>query len=528
VNPGVAVPPSPSRIAPASLTPSRGGEIRVDELLGASIDDGVRGGTSHQVPAGAPGARSSTSTAMAGRGRLPPKEHVELLGIGAVIEGMFDQAELNARMHPGDKALVDGLFDGLFGDGASETVHNRAAAADPELDEIRPRSPQQQAGAARTWSEMGAGADTEPRKRRTLNRATETNESRVGSGPFVEIPVRDLDDDTSGSQSPAIHQSTAATRRLPAPEAAKVLELAERVMPESVRQACDNLGLVLTSVQHPGIPESMRKSLSELVCQEWDRAFGPQAQDVGPRCPTIGDLGDKSRLQGLYVSTRLLAEGKLCQLPPGMGSRGRLPAPTAPLRNWNSHLNQARDALCLICAAKANGMTDAEVTAFAKEKVNTPNVAFMRRIAHSGESNLAMVHALYGLDSVSMERRRSTPELSMNQNFRSAFALLAEVFEETYGDPGPSGVAARAALREWLPPSLKNLLHESDNPARLEMATLLMEAANAGHETLGNVCSYLIMATDASPDRRSALMALAKRGPQLVKLRDRLQELPAP
>jgi hypothetical protein len=488
----------------------------------------VRGGTSHQVPAGAPGARSSTSTAMAGRGRLPPKEHVELLGIGAVIEGMFDQAELNARMHPGDKALVDGLFDGLFGDGASETVHNRAAAADPELDEIRPRSPQQQAGAARTWSEMGAGADTEPRKRRTLNRATETNESRVGSGPFVEIPVRDLDDDTSGSQSPAIHQSTAATRRLPAPEAAKVLELAERVMPEDAREACATLGLILTSVKFPGIPESMHKPLPQLVCQEWGRAFGWQAQDVGPLCPTLKNVKTKSLLQAVYVSTRLLDEGKLRQLPPGLDERKSLPAPTDELRAWTTSSGKARNTLSLICAAKANGMTDAEVTALAKEKVGPSTFAFMRRLARFGESDLAMVHELYGLDSASVELRRSTPGLITKQNYRAAVIALTEAFEKKYGDPGPSGIAARAALREWLPPSLKELLPESDNPTRQEMATLLMEAANAGQETLGNVCSYLIMATDASPDRRSALLALAKRGPQLVKLRDRLQELPAP
>jgi hypothetical protein len=526
------VPPSPSRIAPASLTPSRGGEIRVDELLGASLDDGVRGGTSHQVPAGAPGARSSTSTAMAGRGRLPPKEHVELLGIVGLIDDILVTTKareaLDARMHPGDKALVDELFGGS----ASETVHPPAAAAYAalELDEIQPGSTQQQVGTVRTWSQIGTSTDTEAlHKRRTLNRATETNESRVGSGPFVEIPVRDLDDDndSSGSQPPAIAQSTAATRRPQAPEAAKVLELAECVMSGYTRRICDNLGKVLRA-RHPGIPESMHKTLPQLVCQEWDRAFGPQAQVVGPRCPTIEDLKIKSRLQAVYVSTRLLDEGNLPRIPPGIGVGESLPAATDELCDWTPNSNQARNTLSLICAAKANGMTDAEATALAKEKVMPATFTFIRRMAHSGESNLAMVHALYDLESASTERCRSSPSLNMKQNYRTAFGALMHAFERKYGDPGLSAVAARAALREWLPPSLKELLPEVDNPARLEMGTLLMEAANAGKDTLGNVCSYLIMATDAPPAQRSALMAIAQRSPELVKLRDRLRGPPAP
>jgi hypothetical protein len=503
------VPPSPSRIAPASPALSSSDNIRVDEVLGASLDDGVRAAASHQRPEDAPGGRpSATSTVMAGRSTLPLGEDAGQSEIGAHIGSIFSEAEqrrkkelqalqaLDASTHPEARDF----FTELFRDGASATVPARVVAADPdpELDEIQPRSPQQRAGTVRNWPEIDAGGVTEElHKRRALNPA-------------------------------ASARSTAATGWPQAPEAATLLELAERVMPKHARVACTSLSEVLTSLDHPGIPESMRKSLPELVCQEWDRAFGPQARDAGPRCPTIGELGHKSRLQGFWVSMRLLAADKLPEPPPRMGWGGRLPAPTDPLRSWSSHANRARDALCLICAAKANGMTDAEVTALAKEKVGPSTFASMRRLARFGESDLAMVHELYGLDSASVELRRSTPGLITKQNYRTAVIALTEAFEKKYGDPGPSGIAARAALREWLPPSLKKLLPESDNPARLEMATLLMEAANAGQETLGNVCSYLIMATDASPDRRSALMAVAKRGPQLVKLRDRLQELPAP
>jgi hypothetical protein len=560
------VPPSPSRIAPASPAHRSGSSTPFYELLPALADGGVP--VRHERPVDAPPERSSTaSTAMAGRSTLPPESGTEQPHFHADLEDSFRAVEAHRTRRALDARTPfepTAVWDRVFGNGASETGHPQEVAAahqetesESELDnEIQPRSPAQQTGTLRPRLEVGLETGETPSpKRRAFDAVPATNASPVGSGPVADIAVRDPDDnDSSGNPPAAIAASRTAAARLQAPEAAKVWELAERVMSENLRRTCENLG-VLLSAKHPGIPESMHKPLHQLVCQEWDRAFGPQAhaQVVGPLCPTIEDLRVKSRLQAVYMSTRLLDEGKLRQLPPGMVGRGeRVPAATAPIRQWNSYSSQARNTLSLICAAKANGMTDAEVTTFAKEKVSARTFAFMRRMAHSGESNLAMVHEFYRLDSASLERRRSTPRLNTNQNCRAAVVALIEAFEKKYGDPGPSGVAARAAqrewlppirrpastapgpvaaraaLREWLPPSLKKLLPESDNPARLEMATLLMEAANAGRETLENVCSYLIMATDAPPMQRSGLMAIAKRGSELVKLRDRLQRSPAP
>jgi hypothetical protein len=519
------VPDSP-RIAPASTARSGAGtdrvEERVDVLLGAALI-----APQQERPPGVPPGRVSESTAMAGRGLLPAGDARESHAgpLGTLVGELFARADVRIAeeeraFREGCASEVDRIFQSL------PTVLPATSRREEDVSEIVPRFPASRAGAVRDLQqpEFDAQALLRPAKRTRLDPHAAAHSIGV-----VTTPVAGLDDDTtSGGQPAAIAGSSTAAARLQAPEAAKVLELAERVMLKGPRGECNTLGRILTSVKFPGIPESMHQPLPHLVCQEWIRAFGPEAQDVGPLCPTIGDVKTKSLLQGLYVSTRLLDEGKLCQLPPGLVGRKSLPAPTDKLRAWTPNIDAARNALSLICAAKANGLTDADAIAFAKEKVSAPTFAFMRRLAHLGESNLAMVHALYGLDSASVERRRSTPRLGTNQTYRTTFIALTEIFEEKYGEPGPSGIAARAELREWLPPSLKKLLPESDTPARLEMATLLMEAAVDEPETLENVCSYVIAATDASSAQLTALMAVAEQRPELVKLRDRLRGPPAP
>jgi hypothetical protein len=484
------VPPSPPRVARTSSTQPSDGTIRVDELVGAPLR--VVPAASHRDrPPGAPPERTSASTTLAGRARLPSNAGAEPLDIEAHIEGIVRAAEQLHAHRALDAALIDDLFRGR----PDEPVSIPAAPLvhlDPG-DEILPRFPVQQAGTARPWSEIDASIGaSEQHKRRALAPIAATTATRADSWPR-------------------------------APEPSKVQALVESAIPAPSWKAGKNLGRVLESVNHPGIHDSMQFPLADLVCREWNEAFGPQSQLGAPLWPTVNDPRVRARLQAAHVSNRLIEPDRLPKLPPPLSSNGTLPDANGALREWRGESTQARCALALVCAAKANGMTDADAIALAGERSGATAWNFMGRLARVGASNLAMIDEIYGLEPVSTERRRDTPGLGRKKNLRSAFIQAMEKFEKMQSDPAPAGLAARAELKEMLPASLESALSASDDSTKLELATLLMHAATAGPQTLERVCTYLIRTGIGSAEKGVAVNDLGRQCSQLAELHARLQ-----
>jgi hypothetical protein len=492
------VPHSPPRIAPASPVRSSEGNIGSGEVVRAPPGS-ARPAATQDRPPDVPAARASASAALAERGRPPPNASAEPLDFDARIRVIVDEADrlraqraLDARIAPQHKAIIDDLFRG-HPDQPPSIRADPLFHRDPD-DEIVPRSPMQQVGTARRWSEVDPGTgSTGQHQRRAVGPTTET----------TVVP---------------------ADSRPQAPEPSEVQALVERATRATSWKASKNLGKVLTSVNHPGIHDSMRFPLADLVCREWNEAFGPQSQLVAPLWPTIKDPAVRVRLQAAYVSNRLIEEDRLPKLPPTLSKTGQLPDATEALRDWGGKLTHARTALALVCAAKANGMTDADAISLTSEPSSGPAQKFMGRVARAGASNLALIDEIYELKPFSTESVRSTPGLWWNQALRSAFVKAMEKFEKMQSDSTPAGLAARAELRTALPASLESALSGSQDSTKLELATLLMHAATAGPQALQRVCTCLIEASDDTGNEIAVYSSLGKQGPRLAELHKRLQE----
>jgi hypothetical protein len=486
------VPHSPPRIAPASPVRSSEGNIGSGEVVRAPPGS-ARPAATQDRPPDVPAARASASAALAERGRPPPNASAEPLDFDARIRVIVDEADrlraqraLDARMAPEHKALIDDLFrahpDEQVSISTAPLVHR-----DPD-DEIVPRFLVQQVGTARPAGIAASGQH----KRRALEPTTKTTAVRADSRPQ-------------------------------APEPAEVQALVERAIPAYAWRAGKNLGAVLTSVNHPGIHDSMQFPLADLVCREWNEAFGPQSQLVAPLWPTINDPRVRALLQAAHVSNRLIEPDRLPKLPPPLSSNGTLPDATEALRDWTAHFTHARGALARVCAAKANGMTDADAIALAGKPGSAPLQRFLGRVARVGASNLALIDEIYGLKPLPQELIRNTTGLGKNQSMRSALIKAMEKFEKMQSDSTPAGLAARAELRTALPASLESALSGSQDSTKLELATLLMHAATAGPQALQRACTYLIEASDDSASEIAAYRTLGRQCPRLAELHARLQ-----